>query len=100
MSSDAAQRLASAIERLAVPLRMGDGVDEQALDDLRRTLSDAAVRWRTEDVVPKRAAALLVELYPALVGTVDLYEGGDAERIRNICEELLELSLECLDGEH
>ena len=99
MSGSALQQLDSAIERFAVPLRMGDGIDKPALNDLKRTLTDTARQWRAADVVPKRSAALLVELYPALTGTLDLYDGEHAERVRQVCEELLQLSLACFEVE-
>lgn len=57
MSGSTVQQLDSAIERFAVPLRTGDGINEPALNDLKRTLTDTARQWRAADVVPKRSAA-------------------------------------------
>jgi hypothetical protein len=97
-TNDHTQSLDTAIEALATPLRMGEGINETALHDLKRLLADIAAGWRTATSVPKADAALLIELYPALTGTVGLYEAEEAERIQQLSEELLELSLSCVTG--
>lgn len=96
MSTGAARRLESVTERFAVPLHGGEGINEPALDELKEVLAEVAAEWQHEETVPKDAAALLVELYPALIGNIDIYPEDQAERIQAVCEELLELSLACL----
>ncbi len=91
--------LADVVERLTVPLRMGDGLDETALAELSTLLTGLADSWRGRADVPKRAAALLTELYPALVGTAGLYSDDEAHRTEGAAEHLLDLTLTCLGSD-
>lgn len=76
--------------RLATAVRMGDGIDPQALRQFRAELTVAALRWRDEGVVERGAAAILVELYPALLGSIGLYAEDAAMEIANLAESLLD----------
>lgn len=88
--------LAEAVERLTVPLRMGDGVDETALGELSTLLTGLAEQWQGRADVPKEAAGLLVELYPAMVGAIGLYQDDQAQAIQDAAEQVLDLALACL----
>ncbi|MFI6353427.1 hypothetical protein ACIBJF_12370 [Streptomyces sp. NPDC050743] len=63
------------------PLRLNDGFDQLALDELCRRIDRFGHRWRTSDVIPKSAALILSELYPAISACADLYSGDERRRM-------------------
>jgi hypothetical protein len=87
----AVTRMADAVERVTVPLRMGDGVDDVALDQLRSALASAAAIWQGDLLLPKSLVSFLVELVPTVESASYLYSDERANRIRDIAEELREL---------
>ena len=55
-------QLADAAEGFIGPLRLGQ-------------------QWRTSEVIPKSAALILSELYPAISACADLYSGDERQRM-------------------
>ncbi|HEY9472738.1 MAG TPA: hypothetical protein VIS06_02685 [Mycobacteriales bacterium] len=90
------EKLADAVEGFTVPVRMGDGIDDHALGKLREVIVAVASTYRAENVIPKRVAAIFVELYPAIEGSVALYDDDAAERVLSEANELLDLILSSL----
>jgi hypothetical protein len=74
-------QLDDAAERFVVPLRLNDGFDQLALDELCRQIDRFGHRWRTSEVIPKSAALILSELYPAISACADLYSGDERRRM-------------------
>jgi hypothetical protein len=92
----AVERLLVSVEKFTVPLRMGDGVDEPALAELKSALTTLASAWKGEQMIPKRAAAVLTELYPAVEGCSSLYPDDQASRVLEEANELLDLVQACM----
>lgn len=88
--------LLAAAEKFTVPLRMGQGIDETALDALRGALRACADAWRDRDLVPKLAANVLVDLYPAVEASSYLYGDDYAPRVRTVAEEIGDLVRSCV----
>lgn len=92
--------LAEDLERrsaaFAVPLRMGSGFDEGAYDALCAVLRDCAAEWRGRDVIPKRAANVLLDLVPSVAASAEFYEVSVASRVHSAEMELDRLVRECL----
>lgn len=92
--------LERAVERFAVPLRMGSGIDELAYADLCEALRSCATAWRGQDQIPKRAASMLAELFPAIEGCAGIYDQDCASRVLECCVELHDLVMACTrDGD-
>ncbi|MFE2581719.1 hypothetical protein [Streptomyces sp. NPDC059378] len=72
-------QLDDAAERFIGPLRLNDGFDQLALDELCRHIDRLGQEWRTAEVIPKSAALLLAELYPAISACADLYAGDERQ---------------------
>lgn len=85
-----------AADKFTVPLRMGQGVDEVALDALRDALRRCAEAWHERDLVPKLAANVLVDLYPAVEASSYLYSDDYAPRVRTVAEEIGDLVRSCV----
>jgi hypothetical protein len=93
--SDVDELVAAAV-KFTVPLRMGDGMDEIALNALRQALRRCADAWRHEVSIPKRAAHVLVDLFPAIEGDSHLYEEDYAKLVRDVALEISDLVTECV----
>jgi hypothetical protein len=87
----AARRLIEAAERFTVPLRMGDGMSEPALKELKSALSEVGLAWRDEPNLPKAVVSVLIALAPAIEGASYLYDEEAASRIRDVSLELQDL---------
>ncbi|MEU6509725.1 hypothetical protein [Streptomyces sp. NPDC046942] len=82
METDLISRLEEAAERFVIPLRMNEGLDEQALLQLQEKIDHCGTAWREATHVPKRAALILAELHPAIEACAWLYEENMRQRIQ------------------
>lgn len=85
-----------AAERVLGALRSADGLDEEAVQELKGALRSAALEWKSSEVVPKSAANLFVDLAPAIEACGDLYPGLEGERIAVVAGEISDLIREVL----
>jgi len=83
------------VTRFLVPLRTGDGLDDLALGDLSSALRNCAAAWQGRDMIPKRAASILAELFPAVEGCAAHYDQDYARRILDSCIALHDLVVAC-----
>lgn len=74
-------QLNDAAEGFIGPLRLNDGFVQLALDELCRQIDRLGEQWRAAEVIPKSAALLLSELYPAISACADLYAGDERQRM-------------------
>jgi hypothetical protein len=91
MTTPEADALNQAVEQFTVPLRMGEGMNEIALDNLRDALRLCAGAWRNTDSIPKSAALELVDLAPAIESSSYLYDEDYAARVRDVSVEIADL---------
>ncbi|MFF3583946.1 hypothetical protein [Streptomyces mirabilis] len=75
-------RLEEAENRFVIPMRMNEGLDEQALLQLQEEIDRCGTAWRECTHVPKRAALILAELLPAIEACAWLYDGNMRRRIQ------------------
>ena len=61
-------RLEHTLSEFLLPLRMGEGVLEAALDDVLRAVRECGEAWASDTVMPKRAAMLLSDAYAWMYG--------------------------------
>ncbi|MFF4806112.1 hypothetical protein ACFY1U_48385 [Streptomyces sp. NPDC001351] len=90
-------RLEEAADRFVIPLRMNEGFDEQALLQLQEEIDRCGTAWREENHVPKRAALILAELFPAIEACAWLYEGTMRQRIQEAGVMVSEAVIAALD---
>ncbi len=99
MAKTSDDALVRAAVRLATTVRMGDGVDSSDLRDFRREVSKASTRWRAAGAVEVAEVAILLELYPALTGSVGLYPANQSREVEDLALALLDEALRALSGE-
>ncbi|MFJ8098769.1 hypothetical protein [Streptomyces griseofuscus] len=97
METDLVTRLDEAATRFVIPLRMNEGLDEQALLLLQEEIDACGTAWRKETHVPKRAALILAELHPAIEACAWLYEGDTRQRIQEAGLMVSEAVTDALD---
>lgn len=88
--------LLDAAAEFLIALRTGEGIQEPAYRKLCGALHDCADEWKNLDVIPKRAANLLVDLYPGIEASSHLYTGDEAERIIKAADTIAALIRECV----
>lgn len=66
---------------------------------LRAELTNASTRWRDSGVVERSTAAVLIEMYPALLGSTGLYSEEAGSEIARLAESLLDEVLGALADE-
>src|SRR4051812_30532744 len=95
---DTVRDLLRASEAFSVPLRLGDGLNEERFHELCDALRACAKEWASEPVIPKAAANVLVDLFPAIESCSHLpfYRGDDAQRIRDAALTISDLVRECV----
>ena len=94
--ADLIEELAAAAEGLLVSLRLNEGIPDEKLNRLVSALSQAGEQWRGSQDVPKRLAAILLEIYPAVEAASHLYEDEEAESIQQAAAEIFEEAIRCL----
>lgn len=97
METDLVSRLEEAANRFVIPLRMNEGFDERALLQLKEDIDHCGTAWREETHVPKRAALILAELFPAIEACAWLYEGEMRQRIQEAGVMVSEAVIAALD---
>jgi hypothetical protein len=74
-------RLRVAAQRFVVQLRRSEGFDSGALDELCEAIDSCGRAWARSPTVPKAAALILAELFPAIDGCACLYPDPMRQRI-------------------
>ena len=88
--------MAAAWEAFDIPVREGEGLDDGLLESLKSALQSFADSWASSDSIPRLAANILVDIFPATESNASLYDETEAERITQAAYELHELVGECV----
>lgn len=88
--------LVAAASEFVVGLRMREGVSEDSFQRLSSALRNFASSWEGQDEIPRLAANVLVDIFPATESSADLYESEERNRIQEMAFELHELIQECV----
>lgn len=81
---------------LLLLLRMGDGLNNEKFEEVCLILKELAIEWRERDHIPKRAALLLFELYPAMSSGNRFYKEKELEKIEDAADIIYDLILDCI----
>jgi hypothetical protein len=84
-----AERLTNVLSEFLVPLRMGEPLNEDTYEKVRRALQRLRPVAAATPVLPKALVRLLVDLYPQLHGIAGLRRH-DEDQLMTWAEDLLE----------
>jgi hypothetical protein len=90
-------RLREAAERFVLLLRR-DGFDPEVLDELCEAIDRCGRCWTRSDTVPKSAALILAELFPAIDACAWLYPEPTRQRIAEAAARVAQSVSACLDS--
>jgi hypothetical protein len=76
--------------RMATSIRMGDGIRSDELLSYREKLAASSDEWRLTGAVKNTTVAILLELYPAIVGSLDLYPDEERQVLSDLAERILD----------
>jgi hypothetical protein len=81
MSNNICEDLHEASIAFLVPLRMGEGFDEEKYEHLCDLLRRCREEWLDLDHVPKLAVYVMLYLYPLINACVNIYKGAEAKKV-------------------
>lgn len=87
-------------ECIPIKLRLGEGLNEAAMDRVRNALRFLIDRWRLNPYVPKRLAAAFVDIQSSMEWGWDQYGESEQNRIEDAAVELVSLANELFDDQH
>lgn len=94
----AIQQLRVAAQRFIIPLRLNERFDPDALGELCEAIDRCGRAWSGQPAVPKPAALILAELFPAVDGCAWLYLDPMRQRIREAAARLAQSVSASLDN--
>lgn len=83
-------------EGILVSLRLGDGINQQKVDLVCKILGELSTEWEQNDSIPKKAADLFVDFYPAVESACGLYSNEEQIVIINTADKIMDLIRECI----
>jgi hypothetical protein len=97
MNPDMLDALIDSTNDFLVPLRTLSGFDEAKFESLCEVLRSCGNEWSGVELIPKRAADVLIDLFPLTLACADLYRGPEVDRIREAAVTLNSLSKDALE---
>lgn len=92
--SDTTQRLEEAANDFIVPLRLGDGFNEESFQSLCEAVRAFNEEWRSEKVLPKAGVLVLIDLPRMVDACHTLYQAEERQRVIDSSMELVDVILE------
>jgi hypothetical protein len=83
--------------KFIVPLRMGDGFDEESFLHFCHLVSKCANEWKDTNVIPKQAANIFIDAYSAMISITSLYDENIAEKINQSADYMNDLIRQCVN---
>ncbi len=77
------------------PLRVLDGFNPEAYQRYCSALKAFAREWRDQDLIPKVVASALVDVYPAMLSIINVYQENEKDTVERAAEELAVLIRDC-----
>ena len=79
-----------------IKLRFGDGIELDQVEKIKELLKKLACEWRRKDYIPKKACDIFIDFYPAMEGTLTLYNDDEVNNITKIADEIMDLIRDCV----
>jgi hypothetical protein len=81
MSNDIGEDLHEAAIAFLVPLRMGEGFDDEKYEHLCDTLRRCREEWLDLEQVPKSAVEVMLYLFPLIEACMNIYKGAESQKV-------------------
>mgnify|MGYP001563107340 CR=1 FL=1 len=82
-----------------VPLRMGEGLKEEAFDKFCEVLVECRSLWRNQERIPKLAVNIFVDAYIAFLGASEQYQSLEADKFEIQADKMQDLIRSCIEVE-
>lgn len=83
-------------EGILVSLRLGDGLNQDKVESICKVLEELSREWEQNDFIPKKAADLFVDFYPAMESACGLYTDEEQTIIMDAANKIMEFIRECI----
>lgn len=93
---DLLQSMETSYEAFMVPLRMGDGFKTGPFNEFCRLLAICSDEWARKDSIPKRAALIFVDAFPAMISASYLYDETKRKEIDIAADKMADLIRQCV----
>jgi hypothetical protein len=74
-------------EGLLILLRLGYELDKEKANQVYKVLSDLAVEWKDQEQIPKKAADMIMDIYPAMLSGSGNYSEKVGMEIMDCCDQ-------------
>lgn len=81
---------------LLVSLRLGNGLDEEKVENICCVLKELQVEWEDYDFIPKKAVDIFIDFYPAMESSCGLYSEDEADKIIDKADKIMDLIRDCI----
>lgn len=73
--------LLEAVNGFLIPLRLGDGYNEDKFQHMCRSIRSFHRIYANADMLPKVSVSIFVDLSPSIEGCISLYKGDEQQKI-------------------
>lgn len=81
---------------LLISLRLAGGLNNDKVDKVCEVLDKLASDWEDQDTIPKKAADLFIDFYPAMESVCGLYEEDEVVEIMNAADKIMDRIRDCI----
>lgn len=81
---------------LLIKLRLGDGLDQDTVNDILITLSELSNEWSHLDLIPKKSIELFIDIYPTMESSLELYSSDDKIKIMDVADKIINSVKDCV----
>lgn len=81
---------------LLVSLRLGNGLDQEKVENICCVLNELQVEWEDCDYIPKKAADIFIDFYPAMESSCGLYSEDESDKIIDSADKIMDLIRDCV----
>jgi len=81
---------------LLISLRLGNGLNMKKVDEIIKILKVLSKEWANQNYIPKRAAEIFIDFYPAMESVCGLYSDDESTNIMDVADKILDLIRDCV----
>jgi hypothetical protein len=81
---------------LLIALRLGNGLNIRKADEIIKILETLSNEWADKDYIPKKAAELFIDFYPAMESACGLYSDNESINIMDVADKIVDLIRDCV----